>query len=86
MNNINSKILKYNNLAPRYTSYPTAPHFTDKINSDKYKSWLKQINQDQTLSLYFHIPFCRKLCHYCGCHTKVVNFDDPINNYIDLLI
>jgi oxygen-independent coproporphyrinogen-3 oxidase len=86
MNEINSKILKYNNLAPRYTSYPTAPHFTDKINSDIYKSWLQQINKDQTLSLYFHIPFCRKLCHYCGCHTKVVNFDDPINNYIDLLM
>ena len=83
---INNKILKYNNLAPRYTSYPTAPHFSKDITSDIYKGWLEAITDDQNISLYFHIPFCRKLCHYCGCHTKIVDYDDPINSYIDTLI
>lgn len=83
---INQKILKYNNLAPRYTSYPTAPHFNNEITSDVYKSWLKTIADNENISLYFHIPFCEKLCHYCGCHTKIVNYEDPIINYVEHLI
>ena len=70
---------------PRYTSYPTAPHFTPEITSEVYAGWLGAIKADQKLSLYLHIPFCSQMCWYCGCHTKVVNSYAPVENYVKLL-
>ena len=55
---------------PRYTSYPTAPHFAP-LAADAYRDWLGQVAPGDTLSLYLHIPFCQSLCWYCGCHTAV---------------
>lgn len=55
---------------PRYTSYPTAPHF-GPLEEAAYRSWLAAIRPGDTLSLYLHIPFCRELCWYCGCHTAI---------------
>jgi len=71
---------------PRYTSYPTAPNFNDKINNDTYKSWLKKLDKNKKISLYIHIPFCSSLCYFCGCHTSVVNKYKPIENYVSLLL
>lgn len=70
---------------PRYTSYPTAPHFTPAIDADTYGSWLAELPHGATLSLYTHVPFCAVLCHYCGCHTKIVRRRDPIEVYADRL-
>lgn len=70
---------------PRYTSYPTAPHFTPAIDADTYGSWLAELPRGTTLSLYTHVPFCAVLCHYCGCHTKIVRRRDPIEVYADRL-
>ncbi len=70
---------------PRYTSYPTAPHFTPEVTSADYADWLGAIGSDQKLSLYLHIPFCSQMCWYCGCHTKVVNSYTPVANYVTLL-
>ena len=53
---------------PRYTSYPTAPNFNDKINNDTYESWLKKLDKNKKISLYIHIPFCNSLCYFCACH------------------
>jgi oxygen-independent coproporphyrinogen-3 oxidase len=55
---------------PRYTSYPTAPHFAP-MEAAAYGDWLGAIEAEDRLSLYLHIPFCRALCWYCGCHTAV---------------
>ena len=55
---------------PRYTSYPTAPHF-GPLGEAEYRGWLAGIRPEDPLSLYLHIPFCRSLCWYCGCHTSV---------------
>jgi len=55
---------------PRYTSYPTAPHFAP-LEGGSYRDWLGQVAAGDTLSLYLHIPFCQSLCWYCGCHTAV---------------
>ncbi len=70
---------------PRYTSYPTAPHFHAGVGADYYEVWLGALKAQHTLSLYFHIPYCRQLCWFCGCHTKVVNQYEPIANYMALL-
>ncbi len=70
---------------PRYTSYPTAPHFHNEISKELYKEWLAKINDQHTLSLYFHIPYCKQLCWFCGCHTKIVNHYEPVKRYLDLL-
>jgi oxygen-independent coproporphyrinogen-3 oxidase len=66
---------------PRYTSYPTAPHFSSAIDADTYAEWLKTIPTNAGASLYFHVPYCRAMCWYCGCHTSVVRRDEPIAVY-----
>jgi oxygen-independent coproporphyrinogen-3 oxidase len=71
---------------PRYTSYPTAPHFSKDIGPEVYASWLAQIPHDVPLSLYLHVPFCRELCLYCGCHTKATRHQEPVDAYATTLI
>jgi oxygen-independent coproporphyrinogen-3 oxidase len=66
---------------PRYTSYPTAPHFHAGVGPDVYASWLEALSPEAALSLYLHVPFCRELCHYCGCHTKAVRQRAPVDDY-----
>jgi oxygen-independent coproporphyrinogen-3 oxidase len=70
---------------PRYTSYPTAPHFSADVGPLTYAAWLAQIPPTEPLSLYFHVPFCRDLCLYCGCHTKAIRKRGPLDNYIETL-
>lgn len=67
---------------PRYTSYPTAPHFSATIGEDDYRRWLKSVPLRQPASLYLHVPFCRSMCWYCGCHTSVTKRDEPIAVYV----
>lgn len=78
-------IEKYGGLAPRYTSYPTAPHFHDGVTARTYAAWLTEIPAGTSLSLYFHVPYCDQLCWYCGCHTQVVNRYGPIGAYASQL-
>ena len=70
---------------PRYTSYPTAPHFHDGIDAGTYRAWLAELDPAVALSLYVHIPFCDTLCWFCGCHAKVVNTYSPLAGYLDVL-
>jgi len=71
---------------PRYTSYPTAPHFTAQVGSDTYAQWLGALSPNATLSLYIHVPFCTELCHYCGCNTRAVRKREPVETYAERLI
>ncbi len=67
---------KYDVPGPRYTSYPTAPQWTKDLTGDAYASVLKAFGQnDKTLSLYIHIPFCEQLCYFCACN-KVIRAND----------
>ncbi|OAF08443.1 coproporphyrinogen III oxidase [Bradyrhizobium centrolobii] len=66
---------------PRYTSYPTAPHFSRAIGADTYATWLAEIPTNASASLYLHVPFCREMCWYCGCHTQIVRRDGLIAAY-----
>jgi oxygen-independent coproporphyrinogen-3 oxidase len=69
---------------PRYTSYPTAPHFKP-LGASTYAQWLQELDPQAMLSLYLHVPFCAKLCLYCGCNTKVAQRREPIEAYADML-
>ncbi|MDE2167068.1 MAG: oxygen-independent coproporphyrinogen III oxidase [Alphaproteobacteria bacterium] len=71
---------------PRYTSYPTAPNFTPAIDGAVTRDWLRTIDPKQSASLYFHVPYCRSLCWYCGCHTKIPADDTAIGRYIETLL
>jgi oxygen-independent coproporphyrinogen III oxidase len=66
---------------PRYTSYPTAPHFSAAIDGETYAKWLKAIPRQAIASLYLHVPFCREMCWYCGCHTQIARRDEPVSIY-----
>ncbi|WP_022727410.1 oxygen-independent coproporphyrinogen III oxidase [Fodinicurvata sediminis] len=70
---------------PRYTSYPTAPHFTSAVTQESYAGWLSSLSNSQTASLYLHIPFCRSMCWYCGCHTTITRQDEKIIDYLAVL-
>jgi len=70
---------------PRYTSYPTAPAFAPVVGAGTYGDWLAAIRPGTDASLYLHIPFCRSMCWYCGCHTTITQRDEPILDYIDML-
>ncbi|NBB52428.1 oxygen-independent coproporphyrinogen III oxidase [Rhizobium sp. CRIBSB] len=76
---------------PRYTSYPTAAGFQPVADDRIAHEWLGQVQPSQTLSAYVHVPFCRRLCWYCGCHTTVVHdyervgaFNAVLGDEIDL--
>lgn len=75
----------YGGAVPRYTSYPTAVQFHDRFSDQDIKNCLRDIDSNDPVSLYIHIPFCHSLCHYCGCHTKIVNHTGVISAYIDTL-
>ncbi|KRR02266.1 coproporphyrinogen III oxidase [Bradyrhizobium jicamae] len=63
---------------PRYTSYPSAPHFSPAVDGKTYVDWLRAIPVSCAASLYLHVPFCRSMCWYCGCHTSVSKRDESI--------
>jgi oxygen-independent coproporphyrinogen-3 oxidase len=70
---------------PRYTSYPTAPHFSAAVGAQTYAEWLAALPDTAKLSLYLHVPFCTELCLYCGCTTKAVRRRPPVVAYADHL-
>ncbi|MFC1460484.1 oxygen-independent coproporphyrinogen III oxidase [Microvirga arabica] len=70
---------------PRYTSYPTAPQFSDAIGHKAYEQWLASLPAGTSASLYLHVPFCRSMCWYCGCHTTITQRDAPIVDYLEAL-
>ena len=82
-------ILKnFNSQGPRYTSYPTAPLFSPEFTADDLIEEIKNTNQegdDQPISLYFHFPFCEKLCYFCGCNMRVSHDRALIHNYNEYL-
>ena len=70
---------------PRYTSYPTAAEFTDKVGALELDSALAAIQADQPISLYVHIPYCHEICWYCGCNTGAANKAQRLAGYLDTL-
>lgn len=80
---LKTNILRFDRAVPRYTSYPTAPHFKPTTDA---QSPYSAITSNDMISLYIHIPFCAQMCWYCGCHTKVTKKYDPIADYVSYLL
>ncbi|GAB1148753.1 MAG: oxygen-independent coproporphyrinogen III oxidase [Shewanella algae] len=77
-------IEKYNYSGPRYTSYPTALEFDDSFTEGDLLSAIAGSKSDK-LSLYIHIPFCAKLCYYCGCNKVITRHQHKADQYIEYL-
>ncbi len=80
-----AKFIKYSKPGPRYTSYPTALEFNDTFTYDAYISKLEAQESARPLSLYFHLPFCRNACYFCGCNVVFTSKEEKMVRYIDYL-
>jgi oxygen-independent coproporphyrinogen-3 oxidase len=80
-----SKFIKYSKPGPRYTSYPTALEFSDDYGYDEYIKKLESQDSSRPLSLYFHLPFCKNACYFCGCNVVFTSKEDKMLRYIDYL-
>ncbi|MCK9473613.1 oxygen-independent coproporphyrinogen III oxidase [Sulfurimonas sp.] len=80
-----AKFTKYSKPGPRYTSYPTALEFNDSFGYDEYIQKLKQQDSSRPLSLYFHLPFCKNACYFCGCNVVFTSKEDKMLRYMDYL-
>jgi oxygen-independent coproporphyrinogen-3 oxidase len=70
---------------PRYTSYPTANHFSSAVGPREMGQWIMSIPPDSEISLYLHIPFCRRLCWFCACRTQGTSSAKPVAGYLETL-
>ena len=78
-------LAKYDKAGPRYTSYPTAPHFSESFDAAAYRAEIEHSNReegDRPLSIYFHLPFCDTLCYYCGCNVVVTQKREKVIPYL----
>jgi oxygen-independent coproporphyrinogen-3 oxidase len=88
-------LARYDRSGPRYTSYPTAPHFTDTFGPADYLAAVREAGAvpGREASLYFHLPFCRRVCYFCACNTIFTNdratghaYNDDLKREIDLVL
>ncbi|RBQ26752.1 MULTISPECIES: oxygen-independent coproporphyrinogen III oxidase [Arcobacteraceae] len=80
-----AKFVKYSKPGPRYTSYPTAPEFSESFTQEDLKDFYKNQSDERALSLYIHMPFCRSACYFCGCNTIFTSKEDKKEKYIEYL-
>lgn len=79
-------IQKYDRPGPRYTSYPTAPEWSESFKQPQYEDHLARANTSKDpLSLYVHLPFCREMCRFCGCNVVATHDRTRADAYLDVL-
>lgn len=77
--------VKYSRPGPRYTSYPTAPEFSQSFSYEDYTLALSKRDSSRPISLYFHLPFCRSACYFCGCNVIYTSKEDRKSRYLDYI-
>jgi oxygen-independent coproporphyrinogen III oxidase len=80
-----AKFTKYSKPGPRYTSYPTALEFSGEFSYEQYIEKLRSQDPSRPLSLYFHLPFCRNACYFCGCNVVFTSKEEKKERYIGYL-
>jgi oxygen-independent coproporphyrinogen-3 oxidase len=79
-------IRKYDRPGPRYTSYPTAPEWTEAFGPTQYEEHLARADaRKDPLSIYVHLPFCREMCRFCGCNVVATHDRSRADAYLDVL-
>jgi oxygen-independent coproporphyrinogen-3 oxidase len=81
-------IAKYNKPLPRYTSYPPANKFADGFTDETFRQMLEfsNLQEPQHVSIYVHIPFCERICFYCGCNTMPMTGTAVVEKYVNALL
>jgi oxygen-independent coproporphyrinogen-3 oxidase len=82
---VESVLLRYAGSGPRYTSYPTAPVWSEAYGAEEFRRDLAEVPADADLSVYVHVPFCRSLCHFCACNRVITRKAEPPARYLDAL-
>ena len=71
---------------PRFTSYPPANWFSEQVDADSVRAWQRTAQNDAEISLYVHIPFCRRLCWFCACRTQGTRSEAPLAPYVERVL
>ncbi|APX13649.1 oxygen-independent coproporphyrinogen III oxidase [Tateyamaria omphalii] len=71
---------------PRFTSYPPANWFSEEVDADCVRTWQSNAPKDAEISLYVHIPFCRRLCWFCACRTQGTRSEAPLAPYVERVL
>ena len=84
---MNDLFKKYDVPAPRYTSYPTVPFWSDPPTTAQWLDSLRRALTDESLawSIYLHLPFCETLCTYCACNTVITRDHGREEGYVELM-
>jgi oxygen-independent coproporphyrinogen-3 oxidase len=75
----------FDSKVPRYTSYPPATKFSNDVTGDVFRTWVERIPPGSAISVYLHVPFCRRLCWFCACRTQGTRTDAPVIAYVETL-
>ncbi len=76
---------KYDRSGPRYTSYPTAPEWHDAGYEVAVEAYGRMRDDPRAVSVYIHIPFCERMCLFCGCNVIVAKSHDRVPRYLECL-
>ncbi len=82
---IRELVERFSTRGPRYTSYPTAPQWTDAVDAEVYRQVLREHTDPSPIALYVHIPFCQRLCLFCACNIRLTSKQTLVDRYLDAL-